>query len=1127
MMDPFYEGKNILVTGCTGFVGKVLLEKLLWDLPQVNRIYVLVRPKKGSSAAERFQKDIVDSPCFDRLRAREPEFHNFMQLKVAPIAGDMLKDGLSLSEADYQELIQNVNIIFNSAASVDFNQRLDQALQINTYGTLKVLQLAKACRSLVSFVQVSTAYVNSDRRGWVEERIYPMMRDPHMLLEELSVLTVDEIERRLPEILGSFPNTYTFTKNLTEHLLVEEARNMPLCILRPTIIGGSWKEPYTGWVDSVAAAGAYYLMAGLGVVKTAIGNGNNIGDQVPVDTVTNAMLVAAALLCSREELNVVHVGTSALNPVLWGKCAEVVQAYWRRHPPEKRVSRVNFNFYQNKKLYGVVRACKRKIPAFLFLKYAQTTKNPNLLKTALKLQKLISREHMISSTFSHFTMNEWIYSSQNLIEMQKHMNKEERSRFELDITKLDWHIYLSNFTYGLQKFILKEKVQPPSDADSVDLNWEYKTRKYFSDIMWAYSSGEQQKVRGRRETRSLVLNAPKVQNMMKKIIEEELTKGKSQAQAAKDVQNRANFIINRMSCDLRMPMVRFFGWSLRKIWRMIYEKIVVDQNALNRLKKYMSKNQGPVVIMPTHRSYIDFLIVSYVFFSFKIKLPYIAAGEDFLNIALINHLLRMTGAFFIKRKMADDKLYMAILTEYIQQLLKDQEMVEFFIEGTRSRTGKTLHPKFGMLSMCTEILFDKDVPDLTVVPVTINYDRVLEGETFPFELLGEQKVQESLSRIVKAAKILNMNFGKIYVGIGEPISVKEFVKQLPYEPYENKQDRHSVNKILGYELVFKFQENLVIMPTALVAAILLMHRRGVSEDELITKVEWLRDEIMIRGFKVGGMDGGSAQIAVRNAIYHLNQAVAHKKDMFEPSVSLANDYKNILLLSFYRNTMQHIFAEESLLACTLYSFGDKIAWEEGVPQERLLEEASFLFSLLDSEFVSRKALSQLDTIRDTISRMQKRGVVEIQENKVKISRKREMSITFLCSLIWPMIDSYWVLLLFCMALNSRQNIQSERAIQSVQWFAENLYQERALSFYESCSQENIKNAVGSLEKQQVLEKLPDQKSIRVNENYTEEKLQELVDHISNFRKASFIRSVNVNEDLRRAILAEFPEIPKL
>lgn len=239
MVDAFYEGKSILITGCTGFVGKVLLEKILFSLPQVKKVYVLVRPKKATLAEERMRKEIIDSPIFDRLRAREANFDSFIQTKLHPIEGDMIQEGLALNPQDRQLLTENVNIIMNSAASIDFNQRLDQALQINTLGTLRIIELGSQCRNLAAFVQVSTAYVNCIQKGWIEEKIYPMKRNPRLLLQELLALSVEEIELKTPEILELYPNTYSFTKNLTEHIIQEEIRTMPICILRPTIIGSS------------------------------------------------------------------------------------------------------------------------------------------------------------------------------------------------------------------------------------------------------------------------------------------------------------------------------------------------------------------------------------------------------------------------------------------------------------------------------------------------------------------------------------------------------------------------------------------------------------------------------------------------------------------------------------------------------------------------------------------------------------------------------------------------------------------------------------------------------------------------------------------------------------------------
>ena len=510
MVEGFYSGKSILITGCTGFVGKVLLEKILFSLPDVLRIYVFVRPKKGHNIYERFQTEIVDSPCFDRLRRTYPSFDSQILPKLFPINGDMLKTNLDLSAEDFRELCENTNIIINSAASVDFNQRLDQALQINTMGTLRVVELAKQCKNLQAFVQISTAYVNCDKSRWVEEKIYPYSSDPKSVLQGLLSIPPAMIEKQTPRVLGRYPNTYTFTKHLTEQLLLTEARGLPLCILRPTIIGGSWKEPCPGWVDSVSAAGVFYLSVGLGLLKIALGNQHNIGDQIPVDVVANCAILAAAFSCKKQgKIQVIHVGTSARNPVVWKTCNEVISSYWNRFPSEKAVARCGFTLTDNWAMYRTLRLLKREIPAMAFRTVARVSRVPRLVKGSEKIRKLVKREAMISETFSHFTLHEWVFESQRVVDIMKILTPMEQAQFDIDISRLDWRLYLTNYAQGLKQFILKEKVES-LEPNAMDLVAEDKQYYYFSDIRWAYYSGRLTRFRGLKEIKSIILNAPRV-----------------------------------------------------------------------------------------------------------------------------------------------------------------------------------------------------------------------------------------------------------------------------------------------------------------------------------------------------------------------------------------------------------------------------------------------------------------------------------------------------------------------------------------------------------------------------------------------------------------------------------------
>jgi len=178
--------------------------------------------------------------------------------------------------------------------------------------------------------------------------------------------------------------------------------------------------------------------------------------------------------------------------------------------------------------------------------------------------------------------------------------------------------------------------------------------------------------------------------------------------------------------------------------------------------------------VPTHRSYIDFLILSVILFYYNLEVPLICAGEDFLNLKFVADILRGSGAFFMRRTFRGDNLYKAIFYQYVRMLNKDKQIMEFFIEGTRSRSNKMLAPKFGFMSVCTRVFFEKEMEDITFVPVTINYTKTLESESFIGELRGQSKVKESLSRIFKAWEVITMNLGTMYVDICDPIRLSEY-----------------------------------------------------------------------------------------------------------------------------------------------------------------------------------------------------------------------------------------------------------------------------------------------------------------------------------------------------------------
>lgn len=308
-------------------------------------------------------------------------------------------------------------------------------------------------------------------------------------------------------------------------------------------------------------------------------------------------------------------------------------------------------------------------------------------------------------------------------------------------------------------------------------------------------------------------------------------------------QERSKEIIDKMAARYNYTKMRMLGYIMHKAFKEMYEKVVVNYSMVKQLKELNESNDGNVIYCPTHRSYMDFLMLTYVLYAHEIKVPHICAGEDFLNIAIVNTFLSNSGAFFMKRSFKDDSLYKSVFSEYIQYLLGEKHSIEFFLEGTRARGGKMLKPKMGLLNILTDSYFKNKVQNLHFVPVTINYSRVLEGETFPFELLGETKVKESLSRIVNTIRFISVNFGTIYLEFTKPISLRDYVQEMivkeGLDSGINQSDQKLITHRLAWDIIHIMTKNVLIMPTAICASVLLMNRKGISEEQLTQQVESL------------------------------------------------------------------------------------------------------------------------------------------------------------------------------------------------------------------------------------------------------------------------------------------------
>ncbi|AWP08957.1 putative fatty acyl-CoA reductase 2 [Scophthalmus maximus] len=450
-IPEYYAGKNVLITGATGFMGKVLLEKLLRSCPEVKAVYVMVRSKAGQSPQARIA-DMINCKLFEKLQDEQPGFAE----KIVAVSSDLTLPELDLSKEDQSVLAEKVNIVFHCAATIRFNEPLKDAMQLNVLATQKMLALAHTMKHLEIFLHVSTAYANCDRE-LIEEVVYPPPVDYRRLIDTLDWMDDDLVSTLTPKLIGKRPNTYTYTKALAEYLVQQEAGDMNVAIIRPSIVGASWKEPFPGWIDNFNGPSGIFIAAGKGILRTMRASNDAVADLVPVDVVINATLAAAWYSGSQtgnrtKNILVYNCTTGGINPFRWGEVEYHVISTFKRNPLEQAFRRPNVNLTSNHLINQYWITVSHKAPAFLYDLYLRLIgREPRMMKT-------ITRLHKAMMVLEYFTSHSWAWNTDNVAMLLAQMSPEDKKVFNFDVRQLHWAEYMENYCMGTKKYVLNEEL---------------------------------------------------------------------------------------------------------------------------------------------------------------------------------------------------------------------------------------------------------------------------------------------------------------------------------------------------------------------------------------------------------------------------------------------------------------------------------------------------------------------------------------------------------------------------------------------------------------------------------------------------------------------------------------------
>ena len=710
-------GSRVLLTGCTGFVGKVVLEELMRrrDELGIERVYVLIRPRKHKSPRDRFEQDVVPSPCFSRLKAGWDGI-------CEPIAGDMKHEGLGISPADTVRLKAELTHILHCAASVDFGLPVADATSINITGALRVLTFGQSCPRLRRLVQVSTAYVTPHPGDGVpvEEKLVNLPFDAEEVYA--TILAGRSDEKRLLAMTGH-ANTYTFTKCVAEVLLARRRGSTPLTFVRPSIVSACRRYPFPGWIDSRAAYAGFIAMLGAGHLKVIRVDPNSLLDVVPCDDVADRILSCAFDPALQEAFVIRHAVAGLANSGLVSKLAYAHERYFQAHPHEREArwaylgdSEASFRFHEWVHHDVPVRAAKLAM---------RLTRQE---KAERQIDRVAYVLRYLNEAFYYFVRHTYDF----------------RTAFP-PLEGFDLDSYLDSVSRGISEHLLKRN---PREAP---------LRMHGTDIGWAIKQPH------------------------------------------------------------GTPTARAFAYFLRKVLRAAGAEITFSEAEI-KAAIGRARDGDLIVLAPSHRSYMDFLVTSLLCFAHPglgLKLPRVAATDDFSRIPLVGPILRRAGAFYIRRGLgrADPEL-----TRQIVGLVEAGHSLEFYVEGSRSRSRRFLTPKRGVL----RALQQAGRPTV-VMPLSISYDRVAEEVGFLRELEGHGKHRSGLGPLAKWIVMLirgKVKLGRIHIRGGAPLRLdaESDVRSLSHDIVAELQ-RHSAVTTFHLKSFCRTHSALGIEPGALRAAI--------------------------------------------------------------------------------------------------------------------------------------------------------------------------------------------------------------------------------------------------------------------------------------------------------------------
>ncbi|MBA2663371.1 MAG: 1-acyl-sn-glycerol-3-phosphate acyltransferase [Bradymonadaceae bacterium] len=579
------------------------------------------------------------------------------------------------------------------------------------------------------------------------------------------------------------------------------------------------------------------------------------------------------------------------------------------------------------------------------------------------------------------------------------------------------------------------------------------------------------------------------------------------------IRKRARKQYDEIASEPSLLMLKIFNSVLSLVWYRIYDGFEVDHEGLEAVRE--AAKSSSVVLIPSHKSHIDYLVISYIFYQYGLTPPHIAAGVN-LSFWPMGWIFRRAGAFFLRRSFKGDELYPVVFREYLIRLMEEGYPIEFFIEGTRSRTGKLIKPRYGMLDMMIRAYVSGRIESLKFVPISVGYEKIIEERSYRRELLGEEKEKESLTGLLKTPKLLASKYGRLYVEFDEPIDLGEYLEKYGVQRHRAEAaELDALTVRLAHRIIFDINRVTTVSPTALAATVLLNNPvRGTDRLRFLQEVGFLlhfltqpgrtarlsgtlRDALSAKRTVIKRLeqaqrlsDGGEAALiegAARGpvsveavmgeavasimdsalAIFAANKQVVITREGDETFFSMDENAR--LDLSYYRNTLVHYFVPEALLATAILRFQATT-----IDHGELMAETLFLSRLFKYEWIYAERAEFENVFGRTLAYFEASSWVKIEGDEADLGRRVVVAepaaeLEFFRRMVLTFLEAYAIVASFLPELGQRP-IEHGELVKAAIKQGKNDFLRGRIIFYESLSKPTFVNALRLLVDWGVLEK---------------------------------------------------------